>query len=64
MKSFDEFVTTLSAEKITELMGKANQTATTVANSTPKQQQTTLIAVTAYATSLELLKEYHAWLHQ
>lgn len=64
MKSFDEFLSTLSANRVSELVGRANQTATAIANSVPEQQQETLIAATAYSTSLELLREYHEWLHQ
>lgn len=64
MKSFDNFISTLSPDKISELVGRANKIATSVANSVPEQQQTTLIAVTAYSTSLELLREYHSWLNQ
>ncbi|MBY5009442.1 hypothetical protein [Streptococcus suis] len=64
MKSFDDFVSTLSAQKVTELVGKANQAATSIANSVPEQQKETLIAVTAFTTSLELLREYHEWLNQ
>lgn len=64
MKSFDDFVSTLSAQKVTELVGEANQTATSIANSVPEQQKETLIAVTAFTTSLELLREYHEWLNQ
>ncbi len=64
MKSFDDFLSTFTAQKVTELVGKANQTATSIANSVPEQQKETLIAVTAYTTSLELLKEYHEWLNQ
>ncbi|NQM29312.1 hypothetical protein HO415_01240 [Streptococcus suis] len=64
MKSFDDFVSTLSAQKVTEVVGKANQTATSIANSVPEQQKETLIAVTAFNTSLELLREYHEWLNQ
>ena len=52
MKSFDDFLSTFTAQKVSELVGKANQTATSIANSVPEQQKETLIAVTAYTTSL------------
>ena len=67
MKDFNEFLASITADDVADIMGDANQKAAEIRAKTMPGEKTALgdqIGIVSYTIALELLGLYHKWLEQ